>query len=481
MITFITGLAILLFGYIFYSKYVEKQFCPDNRETPAIKNADGVDFVPLSTTKNILIHLLNIAGLGPILGAIQGILFGPISFILIPLGCIFMGGVHDYFCGMISMRNNGAQITDLIKKYLGQNYFKIFIVIVSVMLLLLSTVFIYTAGDIIADRFLGQTDFSLTNPVMLTLYLIITAYFILATLFPIDKIIGKFYPIFTTLLLLGTLFVVVGFITKGVHLQELTTNTLNTHPKGASILPMFFMTVSCGLLSGFHSTQSTIVSRTITSELLGKKIFYGMMCVESLIAMVWAAGAMHVYTMNIIPNELIGTVNVINDIADTFVPHMLTFIVTLAVVILPITSGDTALRSLRMTIADTINLKQNIAINRIKIIVPITFLLFGILYWAKTNSDSFTQIWRYFNFGNQLIAIPTLLYTTVYLYLNKKNYFIALIPALFYIYITSTFILNAQIGFNLPYLTSQIIGILIMLGSIFYIRRKIKKNKENLT
>ena len=185
MITFIAGIAILLFGFIFYSKYIEKLFMPDDRSVPANQMNDGVDFIPMSKKRNSLIHLLNIAGMGPIIGAVQGILFGPVAFILIPVGCIFAGGVHDYFAGMLSMRHEGKQITGLIKEYLGENAFKIFMVIVSVMLLLLATVFVYTSGDLFAERFFGVKDFTITNPIVLCSYIVILLYFIIATLFPI--------------------------------------------------------------------------------------------------------------------------------------------------------------------------------------------------------------------------------------------------------------------------------------------------------
>lgn len=478
MITFIIGIILLILGYIFYSKYVEKQFAPDDRETPAQKNYDGVDFLPMSISKNMLIHLLNIAGLGPILGVIQGILFGPIAFILIPLGCVFMGGVHDYFSGMISMRNNGAQITELIEKYLGKNFYKIFLVVVSFMLLLVSAVFVYTSGDIIAQRFFGQTDFSITNPIMVIIYSMIALYYILAALFPIDKIIGRFYPVFATMLLVGTALIIVGFFTKGLILTELDFANINIHPNKYHILPIFFMTISCGLLSGFHSTQSTIISRVVKSEYDGKRIFYGMMCLESLIAMIWAAAAMHIYSNNLIAPNLIGTANVINVIADYFVFPYLAFIVTIAVVILPITSGDTALRALRMTISDALKFNQNTIISRLKIIVPITLFLIGIIFWAKCNKESFSLIWRYFNFFNQLISIPTFLYATVYLYQEKKNYFITLLPGLFYIFITVSFICNAKIGFNIPYLFSEIVGVIVTLISLYFIIKKFQKAKK---
>ena len=235
------------------------------------------------------------------------------------------------------------------------------------------------------------------------------------------------------------------------------------------------MTISCGLLSGFHSTQSTIISRTIKNEFDGKRIFYGMMCAESLIAMIWAAAAMHVYNLNLVPAKIIGTANVINNIADVFVCPMLAFIVTIAVVVLPITTGDTALRALRMTLADTLKLKQHNISNRLKLIIPITLMLIGLLIWAKSNGNSFSLIWRYFTFVNQLLAIPTFMYATIYLYQNKKNYFITLLPGLFYVFITMSFIFNAKIGLNLSYEISQILAIFVMILSLYFIIKKFKE------
>lgn len=472
METFIFGILILFLGYIFYSKYTDKIFEPSDIETPAHKQNDGVDFIPMKKTKNALIHFLNIAGMGPIIGAVQGILFGPIAFILIPLGCVFAGGVHDYIAGMLSVRNEGVQITGLINKYLGKNTFKFFMIVVVVMLPLIATVFVYTAGDLFVERFLNIHDFSLTNPYVLVTYIVILSYFIIATLFPIDKIIGRFYPLLGAMLIIGTGMIVVGFILKGVNLQNFSFSNYNLHPNHLPIIPMFFMTVSCGLLSGFHSTQATIISRTLNSEKDAKTVFYGMMCLESLIAMVWAAASMDIYSLNLAPQNIIGTVNVVNIIANKYLPVSLAFIVTLAIIILPITSGDTALRGLRITIAETLNLEQKKIINRLIIIVPITVLIFLILFWAKSSANSFSMIWRYFTFFNQLIAIPVLLCGVIYLKSKGKNYFIALIPALFYVFITMSFIFSQKIGFNLPLNYSFIIAAIITILTFFYVKKK---------
>ncbi|MBQ9795587.1 MAG: carbon starvation protein A [Clostridia bacterium] len=475
MVTFLFGILILIVGYIFYSKYVESLVMPDDRKTPANELNDGVDFVPMSKNRNSLIHLLNIAGMGPIIGAIQGILFGPIAFILIPLGCILAGGVHDYFAGMLSIRNNGAQITGLIDKYLGKKAFNIFMIIVSVMLLLLATVFVYTSGDLFVERFFGVKEFVITNPVVLISYIVILAYFVMATMFPIDKIIGKIYPYLGALLILGTGLVLVGFCLKGVNLQNFELSKYNIHPDKLPLIPMFFMTFSCGLLSGFHSTQATIIPRTVNHEKDGKQIFYGMMCLESLIAIIWAAAAMDVYSLNEVPQNMIGTVNVVNLIANKFVPFNLAFLVTLAVIVLPITSGDTALRGLRITIADALKLEQKSIPNRLLIVVPTVILVLAILVWAKLNAGSFSLIWRYFTFTNQLIAIPTLMCATIFLAKTSKKYFVTLIPALFYVFITMSFIFSEKIGFNLPLNIAEIIAGIVVLLVCVYLWKLIKK------
>ena len=329
------------------------------------------------------------------------------------------------------------------------------------------------------ERFFGVKEFVITNPLVLGAYIVILLYFVIATLFPIDKIIGKFYPILGLMLILGTGLVLIGFFINGVNLQNLSLENLNTHPKNLPLIPMFFMTVSCGLLSGFHSTQATIISRTVGHEKDGKRIFYGMMCVESLIAMVWAAAAMDVYSLNMVPQNLIGTVNVVNIIANKFVPLNLAFLVTLAIIILPITSGDTALRGLRITIADALNLEQKKIINRLVIVIPIVICVLSILIWAKTNADSFTLIWRYFTFFNQLIAIPTLICATIYLHKHGKNFFITIIPALFYVFITMSFIFHEKIGFNLPLNISEIIGLALTIIACIYVIHLCRKKQNN--
>lgn len=477
MITFFIGLSILLFGYIFYSKYVDKVFGPVERDTASKKRFDGVDFVPLKDWKNQVIHLLNIAGMGPILAAIQGCLFGPWMFIIVPLGCVFMGAVHDYMCGMISVRNDGLQITGMIKKYLGTTFFRISLVVVSIMLFLWVAVFVYGTGDIFMQRFLHQTDFTFDNPVAVTVYSAILLYFVVATVFPIDKIIGRIYPIFGGLLMLGTLCLVYGFITKGISIPEASLQTIHIHPKHIGWIPFFFMTVSCGLLSGSHATQAPIVARTVSDERDGRKIFYGMMCLESVIVMIWGLAAMSVMNLNLVPQKLIGTANVVNIVADHYASFGAAIMIVLAVLVLPITSGDTALRGVRMIISEALNICQKPLKNRLAIVIPSVMTTACILVWAKVGASSFSTVWRYVMFFNQLIALPMLILATVYLYQEKKNYFLTLIPGMFYIFILSTFFLNAQIGLNMNLRYAEIMGIVITIVSVAVLMGKLKHQK----
>ncbi len=478
MITFFVGLCILFFGYLFYSKYIESQFSPEEREMPCDKLYNGVDYVPLPTWKNQLIHLLDIAGMGPILSALQGLVFGPAVFIIVPVGCILMGCVHDYFSGMISARNDGLQITQITKKYFGNAFFRFFTIAVSIMSILWVTVFIYSAGDLYLGKILNQTDFSFNNPVAVAIYAIIGLYFFIAALFPINKVMAKIYPLLGLLVFVGTILLIIGYVKNGIQLPEIDFANLNQHPKKLGWIPFFFMTVSCGLLSGSHATQTAIVARTMKNEYEGKKIFFQMMCVESLIVMTWAAGALFVYHNHLVPVEMFGTVNVVNVIAQHFTPLNLSALVVFAVMFLPLTSGDTALRALRMVVADALHIDQKSLANRLIIIVPSMIMIFACLYYAKSCSNQFSALWQYVMLFNQLLVIPTFLIATIMLYRKRKNYFITLIPGMFYIFITASFILNAKFGFNLDLHLSEVIALILMFVSLYSIIKLCKKQNE---
>ena len=333
MITFFIGLFILLIGYLTYSKYIERQFSPDERSVPSKDLYNGVDYVPLPSWRNQLINLLNIAGMGPILSALQGVVFGPIFFLIVPIGCILMGCVHDYFSGMISIRNKGYQITQITKKYFGKTFFNTFTVIVSIMSILWITVFIYSAGDLYLGKILNETDFTFHNPVAVVTYIIVGIYFFVAALFPINKLMAKIYPFIGLLFVIGSILLLIGYVSKGLSLPEFDIHHLNWHYKNLPLIPFFFMTVSCGLLSGSHATQTAIVARTMKNEYEGRKVFFKTMCFESLIVMIWAAGALYVYHNGLVDESMFGTVNIVNVVAKQFTPFNLSLVVVAAVLL----------------------------------------------------------------------------------------------------------------------------------------------------
>ncbi len=469
MVTFLIGLVILFVGGFFYGKYCDKVFGPDDRETPAITMNDGVDFVPMNKWKNSLIELLNIAGTGPILGPIQGILFGPIAFLLIPIGCVLSGSLHDYMCGMVCLREDGKQMPALIHKYLGNKTFNVYNVFVCLLMLLVGAVFVYTPGDLIVG--LIGTENVVTNPVVWIVYAIIFIYYLIATLFPIDAIIGKVYPIFGIILLLSAVGVFFGIFIKGYELTALTSETLSflSLHDGSPILPIFFVTVACGITSGFHATQATLIARSVTSEREGKMTFYNMMILEGFIAMIWAAASMGIYAK--IQNGLIagtdmsiaGTASVITLVARDLLGSVGGVIAIIGIIVLPITSGDTALRSLRLMVAEYLHYDQSKKANRVRLSGTIFIICAAILVFAKVSASGFNILWRYFAFANQTIAIFAFAMITVYLYERGKNYIISLIPGMFYAFIISTFIINAKIGFNVPMNIAYICGIIFMI------------------
>lgn len=474
MITFIVGLAILIVGGIIYGKYIEKLFGPDDRKTPAFAQEDGVDFVPMDKKKNSLIQLLNIAGTGPIVGPIQGILFGPIAFILIPVGCVLGGAVHDYISGMMSLREGGAQMPALLKRFLGVKIHKVYSAFLMILMILVGAVFIYTPGDLAVTQVMGQSA-TPSNPTVWIVYGIIFIYYLCATLFPIDKIIGKLYPIFGGILLISAVGVFFGMFFKGYNLTELnTTNMLGIHPKGLALIPFFFVTVACGIVSGFHSTQSTLIARSVKSEREGRTTFFNMMLLEGFIAMVWAAAAMGVYNLGIVPTEQIATPAVIGIVAKDLLGSIGGLIAIVGVIVLPITSGDTALRSLRLMVADQFKIDQKTKTNRVGVSVVIFALVAVLLVWAKFNSEGFNILWRYFAWANQTVATFAFFAMSVYLASEKKNYLVVLLPGAFYCYVVSTYILNASIGFNFPLNVAYIGGAVITIGLTYltYVRGK---------
>ncbi len=457
MITFIIGLVMLIIGGTAYGAVCQRIFKPDDRKTPAVRLNDGVDYVPMKKWKNSLIQLLNIAGTGPILGPIQGILFGPIAFITIPIGCVIGGAFHDYMCGMISLRNDGSQMPSLIRKYIGKHMYLIYNIFVCLLMLLVGAVFIYTPGDLFVTQILN-TDNGISSPIIWIVYGAIFVYYIIATLFPIDKIIGRIYPIFGGILILSAIGVFIGLFINGYPLDELwNVGVSGVHPKGLHFIPIFFVTVACGIVSGFHSTQSTLISRTMSHEKEGRMTFYNMMILEGFIAMIWAAAAMGVMNLGLAGADTPAT-NVVGIVATNLLGPIGGIIAIAGVIILPITSGDTALRSLRLMTSDALHIDQSKKRNRLLVSLVIFFVVASLLVFSKMNSDGFNILWRYFAWANQTIAVFAFAMISIYMIKHKQPFLLSLIPGMFYMFIISSFILNAEIGFNLPWIASYIIG-----------------------
>nr|WP_239585390.1 carbon starvation CstA family protein [Amphibacillus cookii] len=459
--TFLAGILFLIIGYFTYGRIIEKVFgINDSRQTPAYSKQDNVDYLPMNTKKNAMIQLISIAGVGPIFGPIMGALYGPVAFLWIAIGCIFAGGVHDYLTGMISIRNGGAHLPELTGKFLGRamrhvvNFFSV------LLLLLVGTVFVSSSAELIYNMFDGFTP-------LIILIILIFCYYILSTMMPIDKVIGRIYPYLGATLLLGTVLMGIGLVLQQAPIPELSFN--NQHPEGTAIFPLLFLTISCGALSGFHATQSPIIARTVNKESNGRKIFYGMMVAEGLVAMVWAAAAMSLFDGPVTLNELIhtiGTGGIVSEAAGAVLGSVIGTIVIISVITLPITSGDTAFRSARMVIADYFKLGQKKIINRLFIAIPI----FGCAVLLTTID--FTMLWRYFSWANQTMAAIALWIGTVYLYNEKKHYIVAMVPALFITMAVITYILTASIGFGLPIHTSYLMSTILTVGilSLFYLK-----------
>lgn len=464
MYTFLIGIVLLVVGYFTYGKFIEKMFgVKEERPTPAYVNSDGVDYIPMSTPKNSLIQLLNIAGTGPVFGPIMGALYGPAAFIWIVVGCIFAGAVHDYLTGMISIRNRGAHLPELASKFLGKVMKHVVNGFAVLLLLLVGTVFVSTPASLLHLLSDGRVAIGI-------FIAFIFVYYIFATLLPVDKIIGRLYPYFGALLLLSAAGVGIGLVVTGAPIPELSFQ--NFHPGGAAIFPLLFFTISCGALSGFHATQTPIISRTTQKEKQGRKIFYGMMIAEGIIAMIWAAAAMSMFDGYNGLSEILaagGPGAIVSEASTTLLGAIGGTLAVLGVIVLPITSGDTAFRSARMIIADYLKIGQKTIKSRLWMAVPL-FVISAVL----TQID-FELLWRYFNWANQSTAVIALFVGAMYLYIAGKNYFVALIPGTFMLIMVITYILSQPIGFNLPMNVSWIggfIGAAILVLLFFNAARK---------
>ena len=432
--------------------------------------------------KNSLINLLNIAGTGPILGPIQGILFGPIAFITIPIGNIIGGAMHDYFSGMICLRDGGTQMPDMVRKYSNKGVYTVYQIFCSLLLLLVGAVFIYTPGDIAAKQVFGF-DGAATSVSTWVIYGVIFLYYLIATVFPIDAIIGRIYPVFGAILLFSAIGVFGGIFIQGYPLTEVwdVWNGLlvayGDYFSANHFIPVFFITVACGILSGFHSTQTAIISRTVKSEKQGRMTFYNMMVVEGFIAMVWAAGAMGVYNLGLQAADASLATDTIGVVCKNLLGSIGGVIALLGVIVLPITSGDTALRALRMTVADSFHIDQTSIKKRLGLSAVIFALVAAILVFAKMNSNGFNTLWRYFAWSNQTLALFAFLAISVWMFENGKAKFawMPLIPGGWYAFVTVTYIANAKIGFNIPWTAAYVIGVIaavVYIGVVIWYARK---------
>lgn len=448
MLSFLICLALLVASYFTYGRVVDNTFAPDDRETPAVAINDGVDYVVLPAWKLFLVQLLNIAGLGPIFGAMQGALWGPIVFLWITFGTIFAGAVHDYFSGMLSERNNGASISEVIGIYLGPVMKTIMRVFAVVLLIMVGTVFAVGPAGLIVKLL---TEKGVSGPfAQTTVWLgIILLYYFIATFISIDKIIGKIYPVFGICLIVMAIGVAVGIPVNGYAIPEIFTHFGSMHPQGTPVWSFMFITVACGAISGFHSTQSPLMARCLKSERQGHFVFYGAMVAEGCIALIWAAAGCSLYAVTGGQNtglaEILadGQSAAIYDVCIKTMGPVGVILAMLGVVACPITSGDTAFRSARLTLSDWFKIDQESYANRLKLCIPVlgigAFLGFG----NTLGLLSYTVIWRYFSWTNQTLAMIVLWAGAMYLAKEGKNYLICAVPAVFMSAVSVTYFFMA--------------------------------------
>lgn len=473
MISFLVALLLLVLGYIIYGKIVERIFGADpSRPTPAITKADGVDYIPMPTWRIFLIQFLNIAGLGPIFGAIMGILYGPAAYLWIVLGTIFAGAVHDYLSGMLSLRRGGVSLPEIIGDELGNNVKQVMRIFSLLLLILVGAVFVINPAELLSGFTLqyavgadGEQPAwlqAITNimPLQWWWVVVVFVYYLLATLLPVDKIIGKFYPIFGFALLFMAVGVLIALFFNAESMPEITDGLHNRHPQAQSmpIFPMMFISIACGAISGFHATQSPLMARCLKNERLGRPVFYGAMVVEGIVALIWAAAAI-AFTGSFEGLADYMAVNgskpvvLVNEISVEWLGAAGGFLALLGVIFAPITSGDTALRSARLIAADFLKLDQASMRNRLIITIPIFALSFAIMM------VDFNILWRYFAWSNQTLSVFTLWALTVWLAREKKCYWITLFPAIFMTVVSISYIMYAPEGLSLNYHLSVGIGL----------------------
>ena len=460
MYSFLICIVALFLGYIFYGRFVERVFGIDNtRKTPAITKTDHVDYVPMRSWKVYMVQFLNIAGTGPIFGAIMGAKFGPSSYIWIVLGSIFAGAVHDFITGMLSIRQDGASLPDIVGEHVGNKARTAMLVISIILLMLVGAVFVYSPAEILGELLpLGFGPEDRSKAVMIWV-IVVFLYYIIATMLPVDKVIGKIYPIFAFSLLFMAAGLFVGLLQRWPSIPEFWDGLANRGPSvgvnDQPIFPCIFITIACGAISGFHATQCPLMARCIKSERMARPVCYGAMITEGLVALIWAAVSSYFF-FDGGAEELGSSLSaqaptVVNVMARSWLGIAGGILAVFGVVAAPITSGDTAFRSARLTIADFLHLDQSSNRNRIRLCIPIFAAALLLLWFNIAKPDGFNIIWRYFGLANQALAAFTLWAITIYLFKQGKKYFITLIPAIFLTSVCATYIAIGKIGLNLPH------------------------------
>lgn len=495
MISFTLSLVALIVGFMLYGRFVERVFGPDDRPTPAVANADGVDYIVMPGWKIFMIQFLNIAGTGPIFGAIMGMWFGPSAYLWIVLGCIFAGATHDYLSGMLSVRHNGAGLPELVGDYLGKSTKKVMLVFSVLLLVMVGVVFVYSPA-IIMESIWGSR---------MMWIVIIFVYYILATMLPIDKIIGKIYPLFAFSLLFMALALMIGLYIKMPQLPEVWDGLGNMGAQKwgmkDNIFPALFITIACGAISGFHATQSPLMARCMKSEKQGRPIFYGSMITEGIVALIWATVSSYFFfyggwkevvspdvaqqfiaqSHSAAPKTLIqffDAPTVVKDVCHGWLGVFGGILALLGVVAAPITSGDTAFRSARLIIAEFIHLEQRSIRRRLYICIPMFAAAVLLLLWQIENPDGFNVIWQYFGWANQTLSVFTLWTITVYLVQQKKPYFITLIPALFMTVVCGSFLFLSKQALGLDDKIGYTMAIIIFIIAVTWFTVWYKKNKK---
>ncbi|WP_461538378.1 carbon starvation CstA family protein [Spongorhabdus nitratireducens] len=469
MTSFLLSIAALLAGYFVYGRIVERMFGANpERKTPAHTLQDGVDYVPLPWYKIFLIQFLNIAGLGPIFGAIMGAMFGPAAFLWIVFGCIFAGATHDYFSGMLSVRHEGKSIPEIVGHYLGENARMAMRAFSVILLLLVGVVFMMGPAGLLAN--LGFEGTLAQSSVWLG---IILCYYLLATILPVDKIISRFYPVFGAALLIMALGVGGGLIINDMPIPEIGDAV--SHPRGLSVWPMLFVTIACGAISGFHATQSPLMSRCLSNEKYGRPVFYGAMIAEGIVALIWAAAAMSFFPEGIegLNAKLSqgGAGLVVQEVSVGLMGSFGGMLAVLGVIACPITSGDTAFRSVRLIIADAMALDQTSSLNRLKVALPLFTVGFALTF------IDFNIIWRYFAFSNQALATIVLWAAAAYMVSINKSHWLASIPATFMSAVCATYILMAPEGFSMGHSIAYPTGIAAAIFGLVSFIRTTKKSR----